>query len=148
MPVILEHSQAFDSGNTLWMLPCELTSGWYQRLNWLTNYRLTANELHSRPKMHPWLLKVLESCEIPAPDIPIADPLLIPIAQWLPAEWLVTIPYNDKNESEFFQNIKQVWGKFQHPSLRLYLPKPMSLQNWEKHWNQQELSSDVTLVFE
>ena len=148
MPVILERPQAFDSGNNLWIVPLEPQSEWYQRLNWLTNFQLTANELHSRPKMHPWLLKVLESCEIPAPVIPLAGPLLVPIGQWLPADWLVTIDYKENHETEFFQKIKQIWEQFQYPTLRLFLPKTISLQTWEMQWKLNHLSEDVTLVFE
>jgi hypothetical protein len=148
MPVILEHSQAFDSGDTLWMLPFDTQSTWYQRLNWLTNFRLTANELHTRPKMHPWLIKILENCEIPTPEITVSDPLLIPVAQWLPAEWLVTIPFATNNEILFIKQIRRVWEQFQQPSLRLFMPRAMTLQRWEFLWEQEKLSSDLTLVFE
>lgn len=148
MPVVLDRSQAFDSGNTLWIIPFEPSSEWYQRLNWLTNFQLTANELHSRPKMHPWLLKVLETCEIPTPDIPLSGPLLVPIGQWLPADWLVTIDYNENSLIDFFGKIKLVWEQFQYPPLRLFLPKSVSLQDWERHWKQQGLSQDITLVFD
>jgi hypothetical protein len=148
MPVILEHSQAFESGNTLWMVSYDPESHWYQRLNWLTNFRLTANELHARPKLNPWLLKILETCEIEQPNIPISEPLLVPIGQWLPAEWLVTIPYSSQNPRHFTEKVKQIWEQFQHPSLRLFVPKSLSLQQWETYWQEQNLSSDVTLVFE
>jgi hypothetical protein len=118
----------------------------YQRLNWLTNFSLSANEVHSQPKMNPWLLKILETCEIEVPKIKSAEPLLIPISQWLPADWLITVPYRAQNSGEFFKNIQNVWEQFQKPSLRIFLPPEVSIQDWEAWWNKQNLSTDVAIV--
>lgn len=148
MPVILNSTQALDSGDALWILPFDLESPWYQRLNWLTNFSLTTNELHSRPKLHPWLLKILETCEIPPPNIPLAEPLLVPVSPWLPSEWLVLVPFNSANETLFIQTIAKIWKQLQAPSLRLFLPTSMTLKNWETLWNEQNLPSHISLVFE
>jgi len=148
MPLILNATQALDSGDDLWILPLDLESPWYQRLNWLTNFSLTTNELHTRPKLHPWLIKILETCDIPTPDIPVADPILIPVSQWLPSEWLVLVPCTTNNESLFIQSISKIWKQLQEPSLRLFLPPTLSLKDWESLWKDLSLPSDVSLVFE
>ena len=148
MPVILEQSQALDSGNTLWIITSNPESNWYQQLNWLTNFCLTANELHTQPKLHPSLIKILETCEITPPNILHSKPLLIPIGQWLPADWLVTVPIEGVSEYDYIKSIKQVWEQFQSPSLRLFLPKSLTLEKWETLWLDFKLSTDITLVFE
>ncbi len=148
MPVILNAAHAFDSGDDLWILPLDLESPWYQRLNWLTNFSLTTNELHSRPKLHPWLVKILETCDIPAPEIPVTEPLLVPISPWLPSEWLVLVPYSVHHEILFIQSIGKIWKQLQEPSLRLFLPPSITLQEWESLWVQHNLPLEVSLVFE
>ncbi len=148
MPVILNATQALDAGDTLWILPFDLDSPWYQRLNWLTNFSLTTNELHTRPKLHPWLIKILETCEIPTPNIPLSEPLLVPVSQWLPSEWLVLVPFTTNNETLFIQGIAKIWKQLQEPPLRLFLPLSMTLKEWEVLWNEHSLPSHVSLVFE
>jgi hypothetical protein len=143
----LEPINALDPGHNLWVIAYDPSSSWYQRLNWLTNFRLTANEIHVRPKMHPWLLKILETCEIQSPEIPLADPLLVPVAQWLPAEWLVMIPFHKEQDSHFVKQLQQIWEQLQKPSLRLFVPRSFASESWPppgtEHW-----PSDMSLVFE
>lgn len=144
----MDHSRAFDRGDSLWIIPHDSSSYWYQRLNWLTNFKLTANELHSRPKLDPWLLKLLDTCDIKAPEIPIADPLLVPVAQWLPADWLIILPYSSPNDSQFVQKIKEVWEQFQRPAMRVFVPKDISSKNLESLWIRHKITNQATFVFE
>lgn len=148
MPVVLEKARALDAGDVLWIISYDPTSFWYQRLNWLTNFCLTANEVHSKPKVNPWLIRILETCEIPVPEIPKFDPLLVPVSQWLPAEWLVTIPWVPSDAEQFIQTISHIWNQFQQPSLRLFVPASISLQRWEELWSRQNLPNHVSLVFD
>lgn len=148
MSKVLDHSQAFEPGNSLWMISYVPSSPWYQRLNWLTNFKLTTNELHRRPEINPWLLKILEACEIAPPQIPLAEPLLVPVAQWLPADWLMTIPFDEKNPQDFIEKIKKIWAQFQYPSLRVFVPESLDLQQWQTLWKENSKSSNITLVFE
>ena len=148
MSVLLNASQALDPGVTLWILPFDPDSPWYQRLNWLTHFSLTTNELHTRPKLHPWLVKILETCDIPEPTIPLSEPLLVPVAQWLPAEWLVVVPFNNHHQILFLQSVLKIWKQLQEPSLRLFLPLPLSLKEWENHCVGQGLPDTISLVME
>jgi hypothetical protein len=128
--------------------PSNPSSKWYQQLNWLTNFCLTTNELHTQPKLHPSLIKILETCDIPTPNIIHSKPLLIPIAQWLPADWLVTIPFEGVTDTDYIKSIMQIWEQFQNPSLRIFLPKTLTLEKWETLWSEFKLSTDITLVLE
>lgn len=143
---IVEQTKALDEGHTLWMIPYDPNSPWYQRLNWLSNFRLTANEIHTRPKMHPWLIKILETCEITPPEIPLAEPLLIPIAQWFPAEWLIMLPYSSSDASKYLEKAKSVWQQFNKPSLRLFLPGNLSFQEWDSNWSHQWPDENISIV--
>lgn len=148
MPMILDTSQALDPGDILWILPQQQQSFWYQRLNWLTHFSLTRNELHQRPQLHPWLIKIIETCEIEVPTIPSQEPLLVPTSQWLPNDWLVTIPYNEMTENQFIIAIAKIWDQLQTPSLRLFLPLSMTLERWKDLWNQNNLNKEISIVFE
>lgn len=148
MHSFLEPSKAFEQGHVLWIIPHDSTSYWYQRLNWLTNFRLTANELHSRPQMHPSLIKILEACEIKTPEIPISEPLLIPVAQWLPADWLIMLPIASSNEVEFVTRLKTIWEQFQQPSLRVFVPRGFMLKKVESLLVEKNLTGEISLVVE
>lgn len=148
MPRILEPIRAFSGGNSLWMIPDDPKSECYQRLNWLTHFKLTDNQLHKRPQASPWLREMMVTCDIPETEIPTGGPLLIPVAHWLPAEWLIVLPYEKSEPEKFIVSIKTVWEKFQYPSLRLFIPPTLSPKNLETLWNQYKLASEVSWVFQ
>lgn len=148
MLTALEPSRAFVNGNELWIVPHDSSSYWYQRLNWLTNFKLTDNELHMRPRLNPWLQKIIETCEIKTPEIPVAEPLLIPIGQWFPADWLIMLPYATDKEDQFIQKVQQVWEQFQRPPLRVFVPKTLLKERLEILWTKYKLTREATLVFE
>ncbi len=139
MALLLEPSHALDPGDSLWILPMLPESTWYQRLNWLTHFSLTTNELHSRPKMHPWLLKILETCEIEPPQIPVSEPLLVPASQWLPTDWLVTVPYEKDKEELFISTLEKIKAQLKVSNLRLFLPPQSDFSHWN-HLCEQHAS--------
>ena len=148
MPEILDSSRAFDPGHALWIIPQDSQSHWYQRLNWLTNFQLTANELHIRPQMHPWLIKIIQTCGINPPEIPLAEPLLVPVGQWLPADWLIMLPIQGLSHNDYIQKIHSLWIQLQRPSLRIFAPKIYPREHFETKWRSIFGEAEASFVFE
>lgn len=80
--------------------------------------------------MHPWLIKILETCEIESPQIPIKDPLLVPAYQWLPTDWLVTVPFLEDKENLFIISLINIKQQLNATSLRLFLPPQADFTHW------------------
>lgn len=145
--MILSKHQALLEGSKLWVIPDDKYSPWNDRINWLINFQLSKVQLHSEPKLSPWITNCLNECGIEPLILPKYNPVLIPVKNLLPAEWLCLMPVNSKMQ-HWVESVYKVWVQMRRPKLRVFLPTGADKEDWQNFWIQLEPNEELTVVLQ
>ncbi len=149
--MILEANQALSAGDELWIISSRNTSHWFERIDWLVNFKLSQLEIHKSKKLSPWIKDYLENCQLNDFNFNFQElnssSHLIPVAQWLPTKWLFMISYSDSIQ-QWIENTHINWIKWQKPNMRVFLPNTIQLGEWKSYWKTLENQYNPTIILE
>ncbi len=113
---LLSPSKAFKPGAQLWLITDCQHSSWTSVIDWYLNFQITKN----RKK------KNITS----TPTTP--SPLLIGSSHFLPCQQLLELPYT----KHWLNQAYTIWSSLNLPSLRIFVPKPLSMSTVQKQWSE------------
>jgi hypothetical protein len=145
--MILSKHQALLEGSKLWVVPDDHYSPWNDRINWLVNFQLSKAELHTVPQLSPWIKNCVNECGIETITIPQYDPVLIPVKNLLPAEWLCLLPVRS-NMQIWVESVYKIWNQLLRPKLRVFLPSGADKEDWQNFWVHLEPNEELTVVLQ
>lgn len=147
MPLLLSQASSLNPGAELWILPQEAHSNWYSRIDWYLNFTLSRIELKPETKISHFLEAVNKECNLDLVNINPKDPLLISVSQWLPARWVLILPYKESLQAWTDSIVSQV-SSLKTGSLRIFLPHGKSFDEAQPYFEASGLPSDLTVVLD
>lgn len=144
----LYRAKAFGPGSDLWVLPEPEESEIATRIDWYLNFQIAKSKIHKTRKVGAQIEEVIKAHDLCFPEIKLEDdaPLLISSEQRFPNRMVVEIKVQPKVEV-WVENIQTLWAKLDRPKLRVFLPREMSPEQFQKAWKSPLNPSDeVTLV--
>lgn len=147
MPLLLSQASSLNPGAELWILPQEDQSNWYARLDWYLNFTLARIELKPEMKISAFLEAVNQECNLELLNVNPKEPLLISVNQWLPARWVLILPYKEDLQNWTDAIVNQV-GSLKTGSLRVFLPRGKRFDEAQPYFEASGLPSDLTVVLD
>lgn len=146
----LSSTMAFSSGSDLWILPSPDVCFWARKIDWYLNFQLARAENHRPPQWTPGLIEILkeEGLEPPSTESWGEAPLLIASRHRLPTSQAVELPYNGRIK-DWMEAAEKIWRDLGRPSLRLFLPQNVQINQAEAHWHDGKTGNrPITVVSE
>lgn len=146
--IVLSSTQSFNSGSDLWVLPDFNHSKLVCKIDWLTNFQLGRLERKTPPKISDELETILQKTEFPRfNQLNITEPLLIPSEQRLPNRWVGIVPFHG-DLNPWCKKILKLYEDLNQPSLRIFLPTNLSMNQFTETWRSISSLEDFSLVLE
>lgn len=145
--MILSKHQALLDGSKLWIVADNKYSPWNDRINWLINFQLSKADLHKTVQLSPWLKNCVCECGIETLDIPNFEPILIPVKNLLPADWICLIPFKSKMQT-WVESVYKIWNQMHRPKLRVFLPTGTVGEEWKNYWIKLEPNEELTVILQ
>jgi hypothetical protein len=145
---LLSQSSAITSGHDLWVLPHYKTSTWTPQIDWMMNFQILKTSRHRPPEVSSALVEILHQNEIHVHNVEInTDELLIPTQLFFSNRWVLYCSNMINSEGEvllnhWFKSIFHHWKGLKFPSLRIFLPQGVNIQEVQKIWNNIAKESD------
>lgn len=149
MPILpVNQVAALSSGADLWVGPDINHSTWMRELDWNLNHIILEGEAHKPRKIDQEVRGLLFENQIVFQDIssPSSDSLFAAKHQ-LPTNWLVVVPWNGQL-NKWLERVHNHWKSLQYPSLRLFLPKGVSVSETSREWQKVSSQQDFTVVLD
>lgn len=143
----LFRAKAFGSGSQLWVLPQVEESDLVKKMDWYLNFQIAKSKKHKDPALSDEIEKMINNFKLRLPNYKPnrSHPLMISADKSFPCEMVVLVPYTQADT--WVQSIDKLWKELNKPRLRVFLPKNLTVESFQKNW--AELSppiDEVTLV--
>lgn len=140
-------AKAFEGGSDLWVSPEPEVSELTKELNWYTNF-LTSRMIYHRPQtVSPVLADILAKNEIEflgsPPETP--DRFLLCTEHVVPNKLLLVLPYKGGLKS-WLKQAHRVWQELGQPTVRIFLPKGVDVDQFSKAWPEKGAGQEVSIV--
>jgi hypothetical protein len=138
---VLSQNSAIGSGHDLWVLPHYKTSSWTPQIDWLMNFQILKTSRHISAKMNSRLIGILKMNEIQVQPVEIdTNELLIPTPLFFSNRWILYCSNMMSSEKEvllnhWFKTIFKHWTGLQSPTMRIFLPYGVGLNEAQKSWS-------------
>ena len=113
---LLSPSKAFQAGAQLWLVTDYQHSSWTPIMDWYVNFQITKN----RQKKNTTSKQTIPS------------PLLIGSSDFLNCQQLLELPYT----KHWLNQAYIIWSSLNSPSLRVFVPKPLTISEAQKQWSE------------
>lgn len=145
---VLTQISAHNPGHDLWILPLNFRKTSALRVDWLMNFQRARAETYLPERIDSELVEFLKETELPIFDNQTPNtPLMIVPRSSIPARWIVYFDFVDATP-ELSQQVDQLWICLGKPSVRIFLPEPVTSQEFQRKWNQLSQIKDYSLVSE
>lgn len=144
----LYRAKAFGSGSDLWIVPDPEESEIASRIDWYLNFQIAKSKVHETKKMSPSLEESIQTHDLVLPQIVKVEdaPLLIASEQRFPNRMVVEMKVREKPKA-WIDEIQKLWAQLDRPKLRVFLPRDLSPEEFQKQWQAPLNPSDeITLV--
>ncbi len=144
----LYRAKAFGPGSDLWVLPEPDESEIATRIDWYLNFQIAKSKVHQTKKLGPEIEQAIKTHDLRLPEMKLKNdaPLLIASEQRFPNRMVVEIKMQPKAE-DWIHDIQTLWTKLDRPKLRVFLPRELTPEQFQKAWKSPlNPSDDVTLV--
>lgn len=144
----LYRAKAFGPGSDLWVLPEPEESEIATRIDWYLNFQIAKSKIHQTKKIGTEIAQAIKDHDLRLPEIKVEKeaPLLIASEQRFPNRMVVEMKVQPRKES-WVTDIQTLWTKLDRPKLRVFLPRELSPEQFQKAWKAPLNPSDeVTLV--
>lgn len=149
MPILpVNQVAALSSGADLWVGPDHNHSAWIREMDWFLNHIILKKDNHEVRKMDHEVRGLLFQNQIVFQDVvsPNSD-LLVAASHQLPTQWLMIVPWNGQIE-KWLAHVHNNWKNLKYPSLRLFLPKGVSVSECSRVWQKVSDHQDFTVVLD
>jgi hypothetical protein len=135
------------AGCDLWIVPQVSVSAWARHIDWYLNSQIMKTELHSQIPFPQELAKIEEEWGVDreGPVLDSAAPTMIASSRHLPNRQTVLVPY-DGNLETWSKSCYQLWQNLQSPTVRLFLPDGVSVEELSKKWKPHDSFSQLQVV--
>jgi hypothetical protein len=150
MPLMeLNQASSLNPGADLWVIAQVNASKSSQKLDWYLNFILTKSSLHIKSTISSDLQEILQQTGILSPtQKTYSDRLLIPASHHLPAKWLVQVTFFHDNLDKWCHDIAESWKGLGHPTLRVFLPSGLTIDQFLLAWKSENTFDDFAVVSE
>ena len=148
----LSQAAALGQGSYLWIVPPLYQSQWTKKLDWYLNFQISRSLEHKSPILSDELKKIIEDNKLSTlyefTTKPIhPKPLLIASHDHLPNGAILAIEL-ENNFSHWVSECYKHWQLLEKPSLRIFLPQNLSVEEFFKLWPKDNDYAEITLVNE
>lgn len=143
----LYKSKAFEPGSELWISPQADHSELTKDLNWYSNFLLSKMLKHKSPDLSENLIKRLQEnhLEVLLKKVETKDTYLASTSKYFPNKMLLMKNYNE-NLQDWLKTCHESWIQLQKPSVRFFMPKDTTKDDFNKYWPDKSPANDISLV--
>ena len=136
---ILNRAQAFQPGCDLWVVPNEPENAVLQKMDWYLNFQLTRAHAHHTAELPQQIRFIMTENQMPEfHEKPLnTAPLMIAASRGLPTKRVVEISQpqsQSQSAQEWSDNVYKVWLDLDRPTMRIFLPQLINLNELKEHW--------------
>lgn len=145
----ISHANILSPGADLWVVPERKNSQLAQKLDWYLNFQIAKSAQHQSRPLPQKVTEILKKCALQSYDWieESKDCLMVLSHHVFPNRWVLVVRGSD-DFSSWIGNIFERWQKLNFPTLRVFLPREISRQEFEKAIKKWEFSERVTFVVE
>lgn len=147
--IVLSSNQALNSGADLWIIPDFSNSVMAIQLDWYNNFLIGKTLRKNKYLIDSKLNTILEETELPryenlpSPD----DVIMISSSKPFPNRWTVMVGY-EQDSTLWCQKIFKLYLDLKKPSLRIFLPSNLGMNQFVESWRLFSSEEDLSIVLE
>lgn len=144
----LSQAGAFGSGSELWILPQVEKSVWARKIDWYLNFQISRAKDHTPHRPRPELNEILSQNEQEFVEYTTDEstrPLLVASHSHLPNEMTLELPFHEEPQ-HWVKQAHTHWDQLRRPTLRVFLPPGMPMDDFIQLWPEPSTSVEITLV--
>ena len=124
----------FGRGADVWVVATQTDYHSRFYIDWLTNFQISRFHAGKRLEVPQELHAISAKHGVPmdAPPPELENPLMISTFTNLPNRQVVAIPYF--SDQQWIDAIKRVWSQLMSPTLRVFLPEPLTIHRAQQLW--------------
>ncbi|MBN8536745.1 MAG: hypothetical protein J0M15_06805 [Deltaproteobacteria bacterium] len=147
--IVLSSNQAFNSGADLWVIPDFSNSAMAIQLDWYNNFLIGKTLRKKKLPLDSNLNAILNETELPRyENLPSPhDVIMIPSSKPFPNRWTVMVGY-EQDSTLWSQKIFKLYLDLNKPSLRIFLPSNLSMNQFVESWRSFSSEEDLSIVLE
>lgn len=139
---VVDALSALSPGADLWVLADLEYSRWAKKIDWYLNFQMARATPRHAVGPSAGLNELLSKIEFEAPEITVNEkaPLMIASGEFLPNRSTVVIPIDHGLDAaarkDWVDRCHRVWSGLGRPNLRVFLPGPVSTEQFMGEWEQ------------
>ena len=130
----LYRAQAFGPGSDMWVIPSKESSNLNQKMDWYLNFQLSKAHDHQSQSLSPQLRSLLNANQLQMlADSPAhTGALMLSAEHSFPTKTVIEVPFD--NKKKWVEHIHVTWQNLGQPALRVFLPSPLSPDEFKDLW--------------
>jgi hypothetical protein len=144
----LYRAKAFSAGSDLWVMPEPDESDLATKIDWYLNFQIAKAKVHKAQENSAPLSQIIDKHALRLPPAPTTHnlPLMIASEHHFPNRMVVEIKVA-QGATTWVQSIQRLWGQLDRPKLRVFLPRSLTPEQFQKAWATELAPSDeISLV--
>ncbi len=147
--IVLSSNQALNSGADLWIIPDFSNSVMAIQLDWYNNFLIGKTLRKNKYLLDSKLNTILDETELPRyENLPFpGDVIMISSSKPFPNRWTVMVGY-EQDSTLWCQKIFKLYLDLKKPSLRIFLPSNLGMNQFVESWRLFSSEEDLSIVLE
>ncbi|HVK62673.1 MAG TPA: hypothetical protein VM432_14035 [Bdellovibrionales bacterium] len=145
---VVDQLEAFSPSSQVWLVPDLEHSEWTKKIDWYLNYQIKRSTPHTPALFSKELEEVIARSEFESPTVRLDPqaPMMIACEKLVPAAQTVVVPF--KTDADWISTCHRVWVGLARPSVRIFLPRGMTMAGFTKVWPKQDSDGAVEVLTE